>query len=32
MLKRGMTEKERIKNGYYMAWQIAEAIEKNIKN
>jgi hypothetical protein len=32
MLKRVMTEKERIENGYYVAWQIAEAMEKNIKN
>jgi len=27
MLKRGMTEEERIKNGYFVAYRIAEAIE-----
>ena len=31
MLKRGMTEKERIENGYYVAWQIAERLEKCLK-
>ena len=31
MLKRGMTEKERIENGYYVAYQIAEALEKKLK-
>lgn len=30
MLKRGMTEQERIENGYYVAYQIAEALEKRI--
>lgn len=30
MLKRGMTEKERIENGYYVAYQIAEALEKKL--
>jgi len=27
MLKRGMTQEERIKNGYYVAYKIAEALE-----
>jgi tetratricopeptide (TPR) repeat protein len=31
MLKRGMTEKERIENGYYVAYQIADALEKRLK-
>jgi hypothetical protein len=31
MLKRGMTEQERIENGYYVAYQIAEALEKKLK-
>jgi len=31
MLKRGMTEKERIENGYFVAYQIAEALEKKLK-
>jgi tetratricopeptide (TPR) repeat protein len=31
MLKRGMTEQKRIENGYYVAYQIAEALEKKIK-
>jgi hypothetical protein len=26
MLKRGMTEEERIQNGYYMAYRIADAL------
>jgi tetratricopeptide (TPR) repeat protein len=30
MLKRGMTKEERIRNGYYVAYQIAEALEKKI--
>ncbi len=30
MLKRGMTEQERIENGYYAAYQIAEALEKRL--
>jgi tetratricopeptide (TPR) repeat protein len=30
MLKRGMTEKERIENGYYVAWQIADALAGEI--
>ncbi len=31
MLKRGMTDNERIENGYYVAYQIAEALEKKLK-
>lgn len=31
MLKRGMTEQERIQNGYWVAYQIAEALEKRLK-
>ncbi len=31
MLKRGMTEQERIENGYYVAWQIADRLEKRLK-
>jgi DNA-binding transcriptional regulator of glucitol operon len=31
MLKRGMTEKERIENGYFVAYQIAEVLEKKLK-
>jgi len=31
MLKRGMTEKERIENGYFIVYQIAEALEKKLK-
>jgi len=31
MLKRGMTDKERIENGYFVAYQIAEALEKKLK-
>ena len=31
MLKRGMTDQERIENGYYVAYQIAEALEKKLK-
>ncbi len=27
MLKRGMTEQERIENGYYVVYQIAETLE-----
>ena len=32
MLKRGMTHKERIKNGYWIAYQIAEILEKQPTN
>jgi len=32
MLKRGMTDEERIKNGYHVAYKIAEALEKNCLN
>jgi hypothetical protein len=28
MLKRGMTEEERIQNGYWVAYKIAEELEK----
>jgi hypothetical protein len=28
MLKRGMTDEERIKHGYWVAYQIAEVLEK----
>jgi tetratricopeptide (TPR) repeat protein len=31
MLKRGMTDQERIENGYYVAWQIADRLEKRLK-
>ena len=31
MLKRGMTEQERIEHGYYVAYQVAEALEKKLK-
>jgi len=31
MLKRGMTDKERIENGYFVAYQIAKAQEKKLK-
>ena len=31
MLKRDMTEQERIENGYWVAYQIAEALEKRLK-
>ncbi len=31
MLKRGMTPKQRIENGYFVAWQIADALEKTLK-
>jgi len=27
MLKRGMTDDERIANGYYVGWQIADGLE-----
>ena len=30
MLKRGMTQQERIDNGYWMAYQIALALEKRM--
>ncbi len=32
MLKRGMTEQERIENGYWVAYQIAEALEKRLNH
>lgn len=32
MLKRGMTEKERIQNGYFVAYKIAEALEENMQD
>lgn len=32
MLKRGMTEKERRENGYRVAYQVAEALEKKLKD
>jgi tetratricopeptide (TPR) repeat protein len=31
MLRRGMTDDERIKNGYYVAYKIAEALEKGVE-
>jgi hypothetical protein len=31
MLKRGMTDEERIKNGYWVAYQIAEILEKQAR-
>jgi hypothetical protein len=31
MLKRGMSDQERIENGYYVAWQIADALEKRLR-
>ena len=31
MLKRGMSEQERIENGYFVAWQIADRLEKRLK-
>lgn len=31
MLKRGMKEKERIENGYYVAWQIADALQRRLE-
>jgi tetratricopeptide (TPR) repeat protein len=31
MLKRGMSDQERIENGYYVAWQIADRLEKRLK-
>ena len=30
MLKRGMTDDERIENGYYVAWQIADGLEERV--
>ncbi len=30
MLKRGMTEEERIRNGYWVAYQVAERLEGNV--
>ncbi|KAA0229558.1 hypothetical protein EDS67_11025 [candidate division KSB1 bacterium] len=32
MLKRGMTQQERIDNGYWVAYQIAEALEERVKS
>lgn len=31
MLKRDMTEEERIRNGYWVAYQVAERVEKKRK-
>ncbi len=30
MLKRGMTEEERVKNGYWVAYKIADVLEKKL--
>ena len=30
MLKRGLSDQERIENGYWVAWQIADALEKRL--
>ena len=30
MLKRGLTDQERIENGYYVAWQVAERLEQRL--
>lgn len=32
MLQRGMTEQERIENGYYVAWQMADRLEKRLSS
>lgn len=32
MLKRGMTQQERIDNGYWVAYQIAAALEERVKS
>lgn len=32
MLKRGMTQQERIDNGYWVAYQIALALEERVKS
>ena len=32
MLKRGMTHEEKIDNGYWFGYKMAEALEKQLKN